>query len=46
MPTSIVDILHVFMNAFLHNLKSMWNFGMEFGGNVDWLCLILIEYRV
>ena len=41
-----LDILHVFLNSFLHNLKSIRNFGMKFGSNVDWLCVILIEYRV
>jgi hypothetical protein len=40
-----LDILHVFLNSFLYNLKSIQNFGMKFGGNVDWLYLILIEYR-
>jgi hypothetical protein len=30
----------------LYNLKGIRNFGMKFGGNVDWLYLIWIEYRV
>ena len=41
-----LDILHVFLNSFLHNLKNIRNFGMKFGGSVDWLCVILIEFRV
>jgi hypothetical protein len=30
-----LDILYVSLNSFLYNLKSIQNFGMKFGGNVD-----------
>jgi hypothetical protein len=30
-----LNVLHVFLNSFLYNLKSIRNFGMKFGGNVD-----------
>jgi hypothetical protein len=41
-----LDILHVFMNSFLYNLKSIRNFKMKFCVDIDWLYLILIEYRI